>query len=313
MDLPFVPMLLERTPRPVSDEGWIVQVKWDGVRNLTLVEGGRIWHWSRRVRDRTALFPELDGLAKVFGSKRVVLDGELVMLRGGRPSFAGILERDAAGLVSPERARRNPATLMLFDLLEYDGSPLYGRPLEERLDLLARIVPPAAHWQVVQSFPGTSGPDLFAAVGKENLEGIVAKRRGSLYAPGTRSKDWLKTKRKQRTLAVVCGYTAPAGRPGGLLLGAYREGQLRFIGRVGAGLTSEQLQLIRQHLPPADRPFAYEPQLRGRFSGSPGPVVWTEPRLTIEVEFSEWTEDAKLRDPVVTGFSTQPPEAAQIP
>ncbi|MBP2016743.1 bifunctional non-homologous end joining protein LigD [Symbiobacterium terraclitae] len=312
MRLPFPPMLLERAEAPFADLGWIYQVKWDGVRNLTLVEGGRVRHWSRRLRERTALFPEFDGLARALAGRRAVLDGEIIVLRDGRPSFPAVLERDLAAR-STAPARGLPATLMLFDLLELDGRELYGLPLTERLQLLERVVAPSEAWQVVASFPGDQGPALFEAAVARGLEGVVAKRRGSLYVPGTRSRDWLKVKRRSEMLAVVVGYTNPVGRPGGLLLGAYREGRLRYIGRVGSGLTAGDLAAIRAHLPPGPCPFDRLPALRDRFSGDVGPVTWVEPRLTVRVAFTEWTEEQRLRDPVVVGFSTEPPEAAVMP
>lgn len=315
MDLPFEPMLLTHAPAPFADPRWLYQVKWDGVRNLTLIDGGRIRHWSRRLRDRTALFPEFEGLVQSLPKTRLVLDGEIVVLREGKPSFPAILERDVGGQLDPRKLRTAAATLMLFDILEYGDRQLYATPVEERLALLAELVPvPREHWQVVASFPGTSGPDLFAATSHQALEGVVAKRLGSPYTPGLRSKDWLKVKRKQQMLAVILGYTAPVGRPGGLLLGAHDPtGRLKYIGRVGSGITGEQLRTLKAHLPPAPRPLDYEPSLRDRFSGPPGPVVWTQPRLTAMIEFTEWTEEQRLRDPVLIGFSTEPPEQARFP
>ncbi|HYF92842.1 MAG TPA: non-homologous end-joining DNA ligase [Symbiobacteriaceae bacterium] len=315
MQLPFEPMLLTAADAPFADPGWLYQVKWDGVRNLTLIDGGRARHWSRRLRERTQWFPDLAGLARVLHGRRAVLDGEIVVMRDGRPSFAAVLERDVSGQLDTRKLTTAPATLMLFDILEYEEQQLYRRPLEERLELLTRLIPePDSAWQVVSSFPGSSGPDLFAATTKQELEGVVAKRLGSAYTPGLRSKEWIKVKRKQRIVAVICGFTAPVGRPGGLLAGAWdAASRLRYIGRVGSGITAEQLRLLKAHLPPAPRPFDYEPSLRDRFSGPPGPVIWTEPRVTMLVEFTEWTEEQKLRDPVLIGFSTEPPEAARIP
>jgi bifunctional non-homologous end joining protein LigD len=313
VQLPFVPMLLARAPHPVAGDGWLCQVKWDGVRNLTLIENGEARHWSRRLRERTHLFPELEGLGRCFPGRRLVLDGELVVLEGGIPRFHAILERDVSTRrPSPQKVEAMPASLMIFDLLEVDGEELYQHPLEERLGRLANLVPPGEAWQVVESFPGLVGPDLLAAVVARGLEGVVVKRLGSPYRPGMRSSDWLKVKRKQRVLAVVVGYTSPLGRPGGLLLGARVGGQFRYIGRVGSGLRAEELALLKAHLPPGPCPFDRAPSLRDRFSGPPGPVVWTEPILTVEVEFTEWTEDGRLRDPVLVGFSNQPPEAAEV-
>lgn len=305
-------MLLSRAPAPFADDGWLFQVKWDGVRNLTLVEGGQVRHWSRRRRERTALFPEFAGLSRHFGGRRAVLDGEIIVLRGGKPSFAAVLERDTAGRTDPRKIQSGPATLMLFDLLELGDQPLYQTPLEERLRLLEALVPPAEAWQVVASFPGEQGPSLFQAVAVQGMEGVVAKRLGSRYQPGVRSRDWVKVKRKQRLLAVICGYTAPTGRCGGLLLGAYQGERLRYIGRVGSGIAPQELALLRTHLKPGPCPFERVPSLRDRFAGDPGPVVWTVPLVTVEVEFSEWTEEQRLRDPVLIGFSDQPASAAQL-
>lgn len=306
--------MLERSEKPPADSDWLYQVKWDGVRNLTLVDGGQVRHWSRRLRDRTIHFPEFEPLAAALGGRRAVLDGEIIVLKDGKPSFSGVLERDlAGGIPNARKVRDRPATLMLFDLLEWGEQPLYDRPLAERLSLLEQILPPAEAWQVTASFPGPEGPALFQAVVDAGMEGVVAKRRASRYLPGTRSRDWLKRKRKGQMLAVVVGYTNAPGRPGGLLLGAYQEGQLRYIGRAGSGITGADLAAIRAHLPAAPCPFPRAPNLRDRFAGDPGPVVWVEPQLTVQVAFTEWTEDQKLRDPVVVGFSNEPPGAALIP
>jgi len=311
--LPFEPMLLTPGAAAFADAGWLYQVKWDGVRNLTLVEGGVARHWSRRLRERTHLYPEFGGLASVFGGKRAVLDGEIIVQRGGKPSFAGVLERDVAGSLNLRKAAATPATLMLFDLLEYGDRELYSLPLGQRLEMLASVVSKADAWEVVTSFPGAAGPDLFRACMAQELEGVVAKRLGSAYQVGVRSRDWVKIKRKQQMLAVVCGYTAPVGRSGGLLLGAYAGERLVYIGRAGSGISSADLATIRASLAPAPCPFGKEPSLRDRFAGPPGPVVWVEPRLTVHVQFTEWTEEGRLRDPVVVGFATAPAREASMP
>jgi bifunctional non-homologous end joining protein LigD len=308
VDLPFVPMLLSRVEAPFADPGWLFQVKWDGVRNLTWIEGGRIRHWSRRLRDRTHLFPEFADLARALGPGRYVLDGEIIVLKEGKPSFQSILERDTGSGASPARIQRAPATLILFDLLEQGGRELYRVPVEERLARLAEALPSDERWQAVQSFPGDAGPDLWQAVLDQGLEGVVAKRLGSGYQPGIRSQDWLKIKRKQEMLAAVVGYTNPPGRQGGLLLGAYQDGRLKYIGRSGSGISAAQWQVIREHLPPGPCPFDRLPSLTDRFGGPPGPVVWTQLGLTVRVQFTEWTEQGRLRDPVVIGFSDQGPE-----
>jgi len=314
MDIPFTPMLLERAEKPFADPAWLYQIKWDGVRNIALVENGGVRHWSRRLRERTSHFPEFAPLASSFGGRRAVLDGEIIVLRGGRPSFSAILERDlAGGAPDPRKVALTPATFMIFDLLELGAERLHDRPLADRLAILAEAVAPNEAWQVVSSFPGREGPALFAATVASGLEGVVAKRQSSRYLPGIRSREWLKVKRRGQMLAVVCGYTDTPGRPGALLLGAYQQGRLRYIGRAGSGISGADLAALKVHLPPGPCPFERLPNLRDRFAGAPGPVVWVEPRLTVRVSFTEWTEEQRLRDPVIDGFATDPPDSAIIP
>lgn len=309
MELPFTPMLLGRTDAPFAAADWLYQVKWDGVRNLALIEGGQIRHWSRNLRDRTALYPEFDDLAKLPG--RVVLDGEIIALREGKPSFAGILERETGNRANPRKVQETPATFVVFDLLEWNGRELYSAPLTERLGLLEQVLPAAPRWQAVQSFPGEQGPDLWQGVLAMELEGVVAKRRSSLYRPGIRTQDWLKIKKKGRILAQIVGWTS-----GGLLLGLEEAGELRFIGRAGSGMNAELWRRVKEGCTPGPCPFPKVPNLRDRFLGDPGPVTWTAPCLSVEVQFTEWTEAGRLRDPVIlriVGAERAQPTGSELP
>lgn len=292
-------MLLGRAEAPFASADWLYQVKWDGVRNLALIDGGQVRHWSRNRRDRTALYPELADLAKLPG--RVVLDGEIIVLREGKPSFARILERETGNRADPRKVQERPATFVVFDLLEWNGRELYGAPLTERLGLLEQVLPASPHWQAVQSFPGEQGPALWQGVLQMELEGVVAKRRSSLYKPGVRTPDWLKIKKKSRIQAKIVGWTS-----GGLLLAREEAGELRFIGRAGSGLTAELWARVKAGCRPGPCPFPQEPSLRDRFLGDPGPVTWTAPCLSVEVQFTEWTEAGRLRDPVVLRIGAAP-------
>jgi bifunctional non-homologous end joining protein LigD len=306
MEIPFEPMKLGRRDEPFDHADWLFQVKWDGVRCIA-VTGDRLRLFGRHRRERTGAVPELEGLAAAAGGRRLVLDGELVAFRGGRLSFHGLLERWLAQPPpSPGLLDRIPCVYMIFDLLEQDGKDLIDLPLQKRLQLLQDAVKPSDRWQLVESFPG-AGRSLFEAVVAREMEGIVGKHRLSLYRPGMRSDLWVKVKRRQRRLCVVAGYTE-----GGLILGAYRNADLHFIGRAGSGLTAQHLQLLKEHLESGPMPFARLPDLRSRFAGMPRQVIWVVPRLTVLIEFTEWTEDGKLRDPVVAGFSAEPPDAARL-
>lgn len=316
LSLPLAPMEPVRGDQPVDAPGWTAEVKWDGVRNVALVEAGRVRLFSRRLRERTEGYPELQALSAQVAADRAVLDGELVVLRDGRPSFPAILEREqAAGPAARRRAAQAPAVFMVFDLLEVAGTPLLDRPLGERQERLRHLLRPGGPALAVEGFPGT-GAALLRAVAAAGLEGIVCKRLDSPYQPGpAKSPHWVKVKRRLEMLCVVAGYTVTGGRVGALLLGAHdQQGQLRYLGRAGAGLTQVQLAQVAALLPPAPCPFAPPPVIGAEpFATAPDRVVWVAPQVTVAVTYSEWTGAGRLRHPVVVGFSALPPAAAVLP
>jgi len=292
---------------PLNSNAYTYQIKWDGVRILALVERGRVILKNRRGRPRTAQYPELQELAGLVRAQSAVLDGEVVALAEGKPSFARVIQRDFCRREQVIRAlqRRIPCTYCLFDLLYLDGEDLTGRPLEERQRLLEEIVAAAAPVYLNENFP--DGEILYREIVEAGLEGVVAKRKGSPYRSGRKSPDWLKIKPRRRQLCVVGGLSMPGGTVGALLLGAYRDGELLYIGRAGSGLKREELLLLRDYARQAGsaRPHFSNPP-RGR------DLLWLEPRLTVLVEFAEWTADLRLRVPVVVGFTGRPPAEARL-
>lgn len=317
MRLPFVPMEPKPCPAPFDSPEHLFQVKWDGVRCLALVEAGKVRLWSRRLRERTGQYPELAALAAQVRAARAVLDGELIALSGGKPSFFRILEREMAGApgAAQRLAGRVPATFMVFDLLELGGRELYSLPLSRRQQLLHEAVQPGGAVQVVESFPAI-GRRVFQAVQAQDLEGIVAKKADSPYVPGARLSHWLKVKVRRRMLCAVGGYTHVEGHVRALLVGAYAGSRLRYLGRVGSGLTHGHERMIKEHLAPsAACPFDPLPRLAGSLwarAVSPSQVTWVQVRLTVWVDYMEVTEDGRLRAPVIAGFSDQPPAAAVL-
>ncbi|MCG0239441.1 MAG: non-homologous end-joining DNA ligase [Firmicutes bacterium] len=305
-----------RRPEPPAGPEWTAEVKWDGVRCLALVEGSRVRLWSRRGRERTEQFPELQALAGQLRARQALLDGELVVLRAdGRPSFPGILERDLA--VGPAEARRRaarqPALLVAFDLLAADGEEYLQNPLATRQERLRAILTPGPAAIPIESFPD-GGPALFQAACQQELEGVVCKRLDSPYRPGEKSPLWVKVKRRLQMLCLVGGYTVTGGRPGAVLLGAHdAEGRLRYLGRAGSGLKEEELSALAAALPPAPCPFDPVPRVEAdRWARRPDRVVWVRPILGVQVEFLEWTEEGRLRSPVVKGFAPVDPGAVRL-
>jgi bifunctional non-homologous end joining protein LigD len=293
----YRPMLATST-KEIPKNGWLFEIKWDGYRIVSRVAGGEAELRSRRSEDYTQRFPGVArALPAALRSPDCVVDGEVCALDDdGRPSFSA-MQQGKAG---------TPIVYYLFDLLELDGEPLVDLPLEERrgkledlLDRRNRTV------RLSESFD--DGEALAEVVREQALEGIMAKRLGSRYRPGERTRDWLKHKPgRQRQEFLVAGYTKGQGRRAGtfgsLVLAVREADELVYAGNVGTGFGEDEIRRLLAKLRPlerADPPFGVRPKLpRVRKAD----VVWVEPRLVAEVEFVEWTHDGRLRAPAYVGL-----------
>ena len=255
MAAPFRPMLATVAERVPTGDGWVHEVKWDGMRVLVDVRDGVVTVWSRNERDVTAAYPELDGIGHDYAD--MLLDGEVVALEAGRPSFHALTER--IHVFERRRAERlavtRPVTLMVFDLLRLFGSDLTAQPWSARRELLDRLDLDGRHWQVPAVYD--DGEQLLAATADQGLEGIVSKRRSAPYAAGRRSSDWRKTAHRASLSVVIGGWRAEVGSPGRLgavLVGLPDgEGGWRYAGRVGAGLAGSAGEALAVRLRPLRR------------------------------------------------------------
>ncbi|MEP7226921.1 MAG: DNA ligase D [Gemmatimonadales bacterium] len=295
-------MLAETRDQPFSDPAWIFELKLDGYRLLASRGSGPPRLFSRNGNDLASSFPEVTRAVAALPLGRVLLDGEVVALdQSGRPSFQRLQQR--AKLTRPTDIRRAvvqiPVTFFAFDLLAVDDFDVRELPLVARKNLLRRLLPPAGLIRFLDHFEG-EGEVLYQQVLKLGLEGIVAKRADSTYRAG-RSASWIKVRTRRSDDFVVVGFSAPKGGRtgfGGLQLAQYVDGNLTYSGRAGSGFTGAQLAEVRATLDQIRRP---DPPCGGPIPKEKG-ITWTEPRLVCEVEFSEWTEEGLLRQPVFLRF-----------
>jgi bifunctional non-homologous end joining protein LigD len=276
---------------------WLFEVKWDGMRLLADVADGRIRLSSRSERDVTANFPELAAITDLVPD--ILLDGEVVLLESGMPSFAALADR-MHGPVAPRIAQARPVTFMVFDVLRLYGVPLLERPFTERRGTLERL--DLASIPVLSLSPiYTDGPALLEATQQRGMEGVVAKRRDGVYRPGRRSPTWTKITHRNAQACLVGGWRPERGdanRIGALLLGVPGGGGLRYVGRVGSGLAGERVQrLLRERLAQVGvSPFA------GRLPRTEADGArWCEPNTVVEVSHTGWTEAGRLWHPVFRG------------
>jgi bifunctional non-homologous end joining protein LigD len=277
---------------------WLFEVKWDGMRLLADVADGRVRLSSRSERDVTANFPELAALTHLVPD--ILLDGEVVLLDNGVPSFAALADR-MHGPVAPRVAQARPVTFMVFDVLRLYGVQLLERPFSERRGTLERL--DLASIPVLSLSPlYTDGAALLEATRERGMEGVVAKRRDSVYRPGRRSPSWTKITHRHSQACLVGGWRTERGgsnRIGALLLGVPDGGRLRYVGRVGSGLAGERVQrLLRERLAQVEAaPFA-GPLPRAEVAGA----RWCEPHTVVEVSYTGWTEARRLWHPVFLGL-----------
>ncbi|MCW2971794.1 MAG: ligD [Thermoleophilia bacterium] len=309
------PMLCTPSKLPPHLDRWAAEVKWDGVRALAYVEGGRVRLESRNGNDLTDQFPEIARMGRAMGSTEAVLDGELVAFdAAGRPSFQQLQSRLGVTSASTVRTRMKsvPVTYVAFDVLQLDGRDLHDEPYEARRNLLRAALEDGDNWQVPASHDG-AGAELLESVVALGMEGVVLKRLGSPYREGVRSGDWLKVKAQRRQEFVICGWVEGSGGRGGgigsLLLG-YHDGEGRLVpaGGVGTGFTDDMLKRLHAKLAPLERktsPYDVAPRAGAR-SRRPGRAAAAEhfvtPKLVCEVEFTEFTRDGTVRHPSYKGL-----------
>lgn len=289
---------------------YLYQVKWDGVRVLAHVQGQRVWLHNRKLHERTTHYPELAGLSQLLKDD-AILDGEIVALRDDKPNFPLVLTRD---LVNPRQAasahkmRRLmaevPIYYMVFDLLWHQKQDLRSLPLADRQDRLANILRADDLVNIVENF--TDGEKLFAAIVAQKMEGIVAKKVDSRYVVGKKHAAWLKIKHRQQQLVAIGGYTTKNGQINALLAGVYQQEQFIYVGRVATGLTHQHLQLLTPFLTSS---VIAAPPFVNVAKEKQDNKVWVKPQLTALIDFQEWTDDLRLRQPVISGFTKEKPTA----
>ena len=309
----LVPMLATPATLPKDESGWAFEIKWDGVRGLSYIEGGQFHMESRNLKDFTPRYPEVWPLADQLGGRDAILDGEVVAFDDkGRPSF-GVLQ-NRMHLANPAEVRQRmadtPVLYVIFDVLWLDGDSLMKRPYTERRAVLEELGLSGPAWRS-STWQDGGGAELIEAAHAQGLEGVVAKRLDGTYEPGLRSKKWLKIKVKLEQEMVVGGWMPGGGnregRLGALLLGYYEGDDLRFAGRVGTGFSfktlasvGEQLAALARDTSPFSDPVPYRE------------AHFVEPELVAQVEFSEWTHLNTLRHPVFKGLRDDKPARAVV-
>jgi len=294
----YDPMLARIAKKPFSDEDWLFEIKWDGFRAIAYVNH-ELSLRSRNQKELKYTFPELRELGKL--SHNVVIDGEIVAMKEGKPDFQALLERSKAVLpVEIElHAKHSPVVYVVFDILEKDGVSLVDLSLTERKRILKDSLKEGNH-VLLSDYVEDKGEAYYSAALEKGLEGVMAKKKFSRYEQGVRSGNWLKIKRLRTCDCVIFGYTKGSGARsqtfGAVLLGLYDGEKPVYVGKVGTGFswaTLEKLLEIFQQLKTDKVSFK---------KVAPSKITWLKPELVCEVAYQAVTHDVRLRMPRFLGL-----------
>ncbi len=301
------PMLavLARPAAPLPGKGWIFEPKLDGQRCLAFRLGRSARLLSRNGRNISGNYPELVHALLAQPAADFIVDGEIVALKRGLPSFEALQPR--MQISDPGRALRSGIKVFyyLFDLLYFEGHDITALPLELRKGMLGNVISFSGPLRATPYGRSGKGKAIFREQCRRGGEGILAKRAGSTYVQ-KRSPDWLKFKCAGGQEFVIGGYTEPGGAReafGALLIGYYRGGRLVYAGRVGTGFDARTLKDLFERFKPIGQkapPFADFGESKVPREG----VHWVRPELVCEVRFGEWTRDGLLRHPSFKGLRT---------
>ncbi len=303
------PMLATSINEPFDGPDWLFEIKWDGYRAVAFIEDGKLRLVSRNQNELTARYPELKDLPQFVKAKSAILDGEVVALdEEGRASFSLMQQRTGFRAGGRRAAAKSdvPVLYYAFDLLYLDGYDWRRVPLEERKKKLASLLVSGDSLRYSDHYE-KQGKALFEIARSKGLEGILAKKRDSIYQE-RRTSEWLKIKITHRVECVIGGYTEPEGSRahfGSIVLGLYdQQGRLIHVGQAGSGFDQKSLEEVWKLLKKREtkkNPFYGEVEALRK-------VYWIKPELVAEIEYAEWTDGTsagsgpKLRAPVFLGL-----------
>ncbi|MEM5816694.1 MAG: DNA ligase [Desulfitobacterium hafniense] len=292
---PLAPMLIGSEGAAFDSPDYLYELKLDGIRCIAYLDpAGSVELLNKRALNVTPIYPELGGVCKQVKG-RCILDGEINVIVNGKPNFSEVQRRALMSNRTKIRMAADwlPVNFTAFDLLYLDGQELLSKPLEDRKDLLGKTVSDSPFLAVSRVIEG-QGIALYGLTVQQGLEGIVAKRKGSIYYPGKRTKDWIKCKNMKDDDFVVLGYIYKSNGVTSIILGQYQNGSLQYKGHVTLGVSTDGMRQIERTEQMQGPPCAVP-------AGNKN-AIWVKPDLVCTVKYMELTANGSMRQPVFKGM-----------
>lgn len=293
------PMLLESEKLPFNDKDYIYELKLDGIRCVAYLDSDKTILRNKRNKDVTSVYPELNNIHKQ-AKEKCIIDGELVVIsKNGTPDFFALQKRSL--LTDKFRieieSEKTKVHFVAYDILFLKDKELINKPLLERKELLKKTIK-ENEFLSISRYIEEKGIELFNQTKKLNLEGIVAKKKDSVYELGKRSKNWIKIKNLLDEDFIVCGIKLDDnGKIENLILGDFdKQGNLQYRGKVNANISKEEKNLLLDFASINKIKKPLFEQLKDK------DIIWINPNLTCTVQYMMLTKDGGMRQPVLKGL-----------
>ena len=290
------PMLIGEMQEAFDSLDYIYELKLDGERCIAYLDQdlGTELRNKRNV-EMLSKVPELSNIHKQV-KNRCILDGELIVIKNGKPDFFEIQRRSLTSNKFKIKlaSAKYPASFTAFDILYYKDQEVTSKPLMERKKLLEQVVK-ENECLAISRYIEQQGVDFYKLAEKNHLEGIVAKQKDSKYYFDKRTKEWIKIKNLLDDDYVVCGYILKDKGIVSIVLGQYNGNELIYKGHVTLGVSTSDYRKI-QSIPRRNTPPYNELP-----TGNDG-VIWIEPSLVCTVKYMMKTLTGSMRQPVFKGL-----------
>ena len=273
------PMLLEEVNEPFNDKNFLYEIKFDGIRALIYVSKNSFKILSRNGTNLTNKYPELKKIQKLVGNHEIIFDGEIIATEGAHPSFSLLQKRNKIKKITDKIIEEVPVTFIAFDIL-YDNVDLTNLSLDKRKKILGQYPDNSVF---IKSRIYSDGLSLFKMVKKIGLEGIVAKKRKSIYLFGKRTSDWVKVKNIHVDNFIVHGYLEKTNTYS-LLLGEYKNNKLKYVGKVSVNKSHEVMKTLKKMK-----------KINNQFVNFDEKATYIIPVKTVRIHYLERTKSDMLR------------------